>query len=114
MQMCTFRVQPKLKGAHLWLGWRSTMPMVISEEINLLRESATSKQLSRYRTHGKHTACLHREAGKGWMAHNSGTKICFCSRFSRLLRFVSSLLVGSDIPFRFTYLGVKKFNLALV
>ena len=53
-------------------------------------------------------------AGKGWMAHSSGTRICFCSRFSRLFLLVSSLEVGRAIPFLLTYLGVRKLSLALV
>ena len=74
------------------------MPKLISEATILLKESAMSKLFNRYNTHGKHTACLHNDAGNGCIVHNSGTNICFCSRFSRLLRFVSSLLVGKATP----------------
>ena len=154
--MTSDNVHPKLKGGHWCSRLGSTIPNFISEATNLLSESATSKQFSRYKTQGRQTACLHNEAGNGWMAQSSGTNICFCSRFSRLLRLVSSLLVGKDIPFLtmrieiirqrarvtrwtflkiakiwlkiassghsllqckyylLTYLGVKKFNLALV
>lgn len=64
--------------------------------------SASSSALMRYSTHGRHTAARHSDAGNGWMVHSSGTRICFCSRFSRFARFVSSLLVGSATPLRFT------------
>ena len=53
---------------------------------------------------GRLTVCLHSDAGKGWMAHNSGTRICFWSRFSRLLFFVSSEEEGRETPLRLTYL----------
>ena len=104
-------VHPKVSEGHLKSSGKSWTPNLVQDETSLLNESAISKLFNLYKTHGKQTAWRQREAGNGCMVHNSGTKICFCSRFSRLFRLVSSLLVGKATPLRLTYRGVKKFNL---
>lgn len=60
--------------------------------------------------HGRATALRQRDAGNMWIWQSSGTKICFCSRLSRLAFLVASLHVGRATPLRLTYLKKKSWR----
>lgn len=61
--------------SYLKSGGRVRAPTPASMAVCARSSSAVSRQCRRYRMLGRHTAFLHREAGMGWMAQSSGTKI---------------------------------------
>jgi len=97
-------VKPHTETVRFSLEERFSWPRAIEMATSRRIWSASSSAFMRYKMHGRHTALRHSEAGNGWSVQSSGTKICFCSKFSRLARLVSSLLVGRATPLRFTYL----------
>lgn len=60
---------------YLKSGGRVWAPTPASLAVWALSSSAVRRQWRRYSMLGRHTAFRHREAGMGWMAHSSGTRI---------------------------------------